>query len=304
MAYPLGLALVLLAWGAPGSAPGQPCSHELVYEPYRGLILLPLSVGGSPALDWVVDSGSNVSALTDRNLAAALELAVGGRGLARGMGRGAASVDFVRGVKLRTGGVDLLTADLAVHHLTPLLTRHADREIHGLLGWELFDRYAVEIDPAGNRLLLHEPGSARAGREPVARLRVESRRALVEARLETLEGRRINVRLLVDTGSGGTLTLIEGSARHLEAPADARRETVVGIGGEVPTAYARAASFELGPVTLRDLEVSYVQRSSLPAAGALQDLNGVLGNGFLSRFRVVIDYRDEALILRRRDDPR
>lgn len=304
MSGPPSWVAVLAALCVPFSAAAEtPCSHELVYEPYRGLVLVQVSVGESPPLDWVLDSGSNVSAITDRNLAAALELSVSGRGLARGMGRGATSVDIVRGATLRAGGVDLLTVDLAVHHLTPLLSRQADREIHGLLGWELFDRYAVEIDPSGSRLLLHEPGSARDTGGRGVRLKVQSRRAIVEARLVTSEGRRVKVRLLVDTGSGGTLTLIDGSARHLEAPRDARRESVFGIGGEVPTAHARVESLELGPVSERDLEATYVQRSSIPAALALPSLNGVLGNGFLSRYRTVIDYRGGELILRRREEP-
>ncbi len=291
------VAAVLLAGLAaplPGRAGGEdaaaPCSHELAYEPFQGLVLLPISIAGSPPLDFVLDSGSTVSTLLDRELAAALGLAPSGVGLARGLGRGATEVQVVRGVRLSAEGEALLEADLVVHHLQPRLGGASGRDIHGLLGWDLFARYAVEVDPGQRRVLLHDPRAA-TDRLGLAALPMEvvRGRPVVRAEVTTGEGRAVAVDLMVDTGSASALVVIQGSHRHLRPGPGAERRLAQGIGGEVPAVAGQLAALRLGPIVVHDVPVSYVARASIPAAVSLPDLHGVLGNAVLSRFRVIVD---------------
>jgi hypothetical protein len=125
----------------PPSSPG--CTHELVFEPFAGLILVPLQVAGSSPLDFVLDSGANRSSINDPLLAAALGLKVTNAGIARGMGSGAVGVLFTEPAPLQSHGFELLRVPLAVHDIGAPLAARAGRELHGLLGRELFDRYVV-----------------------------------------------------------------------------------------------------------------------------------------------------------------
>ena len=66
----------------PAGTTSLPCAHELIFEPFAGLTLIPLQVAGSPPLDFVLDSGANQSSLSDPSLAAALGLEVAEAGTA------------------------------------------------------------------------------------------------------------------------------------------------------------------------------------------------------------------------------
>ena len=50
-----------------GSEVAPSCVHELVYDAFAGLILVPVTIGDSPPLDFILDSGASQSAITVRN---------------------------------------------------------------------------------------------------------------------------------------------------------------------------------------------------------------------------------------------
>jgi hypothetical protein len=272
--------------------------HELVVEPFAGLSLLRLQVAGSPPLDFVLDSGANRSSISDPLLASALGLEVSQGGLARGMGRGAVGVLITEPVPLLSQGFELLRVPFAVHDIGERLAVLAGRELDGFLGRELFDRYVVEVDPAGRRLLLHDPSSfVYRGRGQVLPLQVKDGRAVVRARVNVHGRKAVVVRLLVDTGSTRYLTLIKGARRGLEPPPQESSTTSVGIAGATQVKVGRVAEIELGGVVVENVETAWIRAFEIPATNTMPKLDGVLGNRLLTRYRVFFDYRHGRLIL-------
>ena len=283
-------------WPPPPSSPG--CTHELIYESFAGLTLVPLQVAGSSPLDFVLDSGANRSSISDPLLASALGLEVTSGGIARGMGSGAVGVLFTEPAPLQSHGFELLRVPLAVHDIGATLAARAGRELHGFLGRELFDRYVVEVDPVGRRLLLHDPSSfVYGGTGQILPLAIRDGRAVVRARVNVSGRKAIAVSLLVDTGSGRYLTLISGGRRHLEPPLERGNETGVGITGATPVKVGRVAEVKLGELVVEHLETAWVRAFEIPATTTIPKLDGVLGNRLLARYRVFLDYRHGRLIL-------
>lgn len=302
------LTLAALLAAAPTTGRGQEpapappsCVHELVYTPFAGLILIAVTIGDSPPMDFILDSGATQSAVTDPLLAAALGLEVREAGLARGIGAGATRVLIADHVSIRADGVELLEVSLAVHDIGVRLAELSGRDIHGFLGAELFERYVVEIDPASRRVLLHDPQAFfHPGGGAELPLTVENKRPVVEGRV-TLEegGKALPVRLMVDTGSSRSLTLISGSRRQLKLPAGSTPSASVGVVGETTVQVATSARLELGRVVSERIETSWVGAHQVPAVRNIPKLNGIVGNGLLARLRVVFDYARGRLILGR-----
>lgn len=267
-------------------------------ESFRGLIVVPVRVGHSPPLDFVIDSGSDVSSLNDVHLAAALDLDGRFIGWTRGLGNERVPVLNVRDVVLRAGGVDLFTSDLLVHHVPALHEENLGRDLHGLLGSELFERFVVEIHPAGRSVVLHDPETfVYRGPGHVIPLIVDQRRPFVEARVTTDRGKRARIRLLVDTGMESTLMLIRSSHRKLRVPEDSREISARGVGGTTDAHIGVVEKVEIGSLTLGPSPATFMHRNSIPVVRDLPDLNGLVGNGLLGRFRTFVDYRRQRLIL-------
>jgi len=301
----LGSAIVfaVFAGGEPGfaadPAEGRPCVHELVYEPFAGLILVSVTINGSPPMDFVLDSGATQSSITDPYLAAALGLEIRDAGLARGMGSGATRVLITEEAGIRADGEEILHIPLVVHDIGVRLASMANRDIHGFLGADLFERWVVEIDPANRRLLLHDPRTySPQGAVDSVPLEVVDSRPVVEAEVEiTTNTKPLKVRLVVDTGSSRYLTLITGSRRRLKPPDTRSLGASVGVVGETLVPVAPVARLRAGRLVVSDLEAAWMAPYQIPAVRNIPDLNGILGNALLGRYRVVFDYRGGRLIL-------
>lgn len=279
--------------------PSPACIHEMTYDPFANLILVDLSVGDSPPLTFILDTGATQSSLTDPLLAAFLGIEVREAGLARGMGAGATWVRITEEVSLRNAGWPVLETALVVHDISSQLVAQAGRPIDGFIGWQLFDHYVVEIDPVGRRLLLHDPDTfVYEGDGEVLPMEIVGRRPLVTASVVVKEGEKpVPVKLIVDTGSNRHLSLISRSRRRLKPPGNLKQDTSIGVTGDISVVIGRTARLEVGPLESTDVETNWVEPYRIPAARNIDGLNGILGNPLLSDYHVFFDYRGGRLIL-------
>ena len=298
---------MLMVAGAPAaaaleedsSASPPSCVHEMVYEPFAGLILVSVTIAGSPPLDFVLDSGATQSSITDPFLAWSLDLEIKEAGLARGVGSGATRVFVAEDASIRIDGVEVLRAPLVIHDIGPRLAAAAGREIHGFLGADLFERYVVEINPVDRRLLLHDPATFNyQGRGYEVPLEVVDRRPVVHGTVMVKEsGKEVPVLLVADTGSSRSLSLITKSRRHLKPPTEQTVDKSVGVVGESRVVVASTRRFQLGSIVAEGVETAWTEAFGVPAVRNIPNLNGILGNRIMNQFRAFFDYRGGRLIL-------
>jgi len=293
-------ALIWCVLAAAASVPATAAEpvHEIAIREFRRLIVVPVRIGGSAELEFVLDSGSAATSLNDIELAERLGLHARPLGTAPGAGDSRLLVLMAPDVALTVGGRPLLRTDLLVHHVTQLHEEQAGRELHGLLGADLFSRYAVDIDPAAGVVRLYPP-STPPPFPATAAVPVSIRRGKPIVRAEVAMGgsRPVATRLLLDTGSEAALVLVRGERRRLKAPEDGRAVRVTGVGDEVEGVLAHVDSIDLGSRRVGPLEAAFVERSSLPTVRELRRVDGVLGNGLLRRFRTWIDLSSGRLVL-------
>ncbi|MBD3856747.1 MAG: aspartyl protease family protein [Acidobacteria bacterium] len=295
----VGLASKVIGFEGEGNPTPPSCVHESVYEPFAGLVLMSVTVADSPPLDFVIDTGATSSSVTDPLLALALGLEVKETGLARGVGSGATRVSVAKDTSIRIDGVEVLRTSLVVHDIGTRLAATTGREIHGFIGSELFERYVVEINPVGSRMLLHDPETFDyRGPGFEVPLEVVDRRPVVSGTVVVREGgKEVPVRLLADTGSGRFLGLIIKSRRHLKPPAEQRTGVSVGVVGDTTVVVAMTQKLQLGSIVARRVETAWMEAFGVPAVRNIENLNGILGNQFLGSFRTFYDYRGGRLIL-------
>jgi hypothetical protein len=133
-------------------------------------------------------------------------------------------------------------------------------------------------------------GDSRAGGAPF-----DSPGGLVIARAEARGGHgpARGLRLLLDSGDPGGVTLFASAARALGLPpGPARPGVALGLNGSVPVERrsARLPALTLDGMTWHDLPVEVIERSDSLPKGVGAEVDGVIGAGMASGLRVVIDY--------------
>jgi hypothetical protein len=300
------MSLMLWLGLASGQASeAEDCATVLPLQPFRRLIVVPVQIGGSPSLDFVLDSGSASTTLNDVFLANTLGLHARPLGPARGFADTRIPVLSAPDVPIRAGAKELMRVNLLIHHVIELQEEVAGRDLHGLLGADLFSRYAVEIDPDLAVAVLHPPGTP-VPFAPLAEVPIEVHRGrpLVVVEVTLAGSRPATVRLLLDTGSEAALVLVRGAHRRLEPQEGASEVRITGIGGQTRAALAPVDRLVMGDLEVASTEAAFVERSDLPTTRELRRVDGVLGNGLLHRYHTWIDLRAGRLALGERDAER
>jgi predicted aspartyl protease len=197
----------------------------------------------------------------------------------------------IKGATIRIGSASLARADIAAINLDGL-SAGVGRRIDGILGYELFARYVVQIDYDGRRMLLLEPGQATSPAKPGTVIPFEIREKLPFFRTNVrLAERQIPVSLLIDTGATGALTLYAHFLAQQPGlvPAGAvALSTGALLPGQVHARLGRAQRVDVGRFRFSDVVTTF--SSSLGSDDAADTDAGQIGGELLGRFLVTFDY--------------
>ena len=286
-------AMVLLfMWGffvSPLSAAERPVA-EIPFRWTPGQIEIQVSIEGRAPIWCILDSGAEIS-MIDAEVAKTMDFGPIVRRGAR---------EHLENVSVRIGTLTLKQHDFTVWALDNF--RRQKRDIRGVIGCALFERFVVTLDFRKRLVILNEPRTFRppsaARRLPI---RFDGRLPLIDTAL-TIRGRKIPARLMVDTGASQALIL-----RHPYATA----HRLIGDKDKITTSDTVAA----GKRTFIDLQVDQLDldrwtfRSpkttvygSPAGAGGYTGSDGVLGNDVLRHFRVTFDYSRKQILLEEAPD--
>lgn len=268
------------------------------------VLLVEASVNGSSPLPFILDTGGH-AILTD-DAAKKFGLASQGKGVSTGSGPGSTSTAYTRVARLTLGGADIRDQTFLVMPYGYAFAERGDRPpIAGILGLEIFERFAVTFDYDHDQLVLQPfdhgtPPAAMAG--DTLPLRFTFDMPLVGASVDGKHGV-----FGIDTGNAGNLLLFpqwagrEGLLAHY---AKGYPQPTGGVGGTFLSHIAHVRSMQLGDAAL-GIPLAQLTRADAGATGNPTEA-GNIGQDILSRFNVHFDYRRQSMTLlpRRRTAPR
>ncbi|HEX8655431.1 MAG TPA: PDZ domain-containing protein [Allosphingosinicella sp.] len=280
--------LVLLAGAFPARA--QAPAHVIPFELYDNRIYLDVGGPGFAHRSFLLDTGAQLTHYT-AELVAEAGLRTSGRVGITGTGAGRVRGAYVAPAALRIGTLTLPVGrgiSAPAELLFGPVFSGTGRRFEGVVGYDLFAAYAVEIDYAARLLRLYPRRGAPAAGDPVP-IRLIDRKPYVEASL-TFGGATVPALLHLDTGFGGTLSLngrFVAQQNLLARVGPTLAAVMRGVGGAAEARLARIDRLVFGPVVA---ERPIVSLSLIQGAGVRAESAGRIGGELLRRYRVTIDY--------------
>jgi len=249
-------------------------------------------INGQPAR-LVVDTGG-FNLLTP---AGARKFGVAGEGKLSAAGTGENRTDLEIG-HAQVVSVGAVTLDAPVFYITDLgrLSAVEGTEFDGLVGYEMFRRFDVQIDYASGQMTIAEPAQfvAPAG-ATVLPFELDDHQPIIAG---TLDG--VPIRISIDTGSRSSLTLHSPFVRQhaLLQRYGASIESVTGwgVGGAQRGYPARLGSLQLGDLRIDGIAADLYAGDK--GSFANPDIGGNMGGGVLRRFTVAFDYASRKMYLK------
>jgi len=305
--------ILILFFAVPARVSGQKVGYYLdnnrkkVYVPfklYNNLVVIPVVLNNRLPLHFVVDTGVRSSIITDRVITDMLDMPYNRKISINGPGDYTVLEAYVvTQVELAMQGVTGYgQAVLVLQEDYLQLRNYLGTEVHGIIGWDLFNRFVVEFDYVNEMMILHEPRSYKPKKKyQKFSIVVEDTKPYLNTEIQIDDTTSFPAKLMIDTGASHAVMLSTQDGEEIVIPphslhADLGR----GLGGKITGQIARIKQIDIGEFSFNNLIASFPDPESYPDTLAMTNRNGTLGGEILTRFNVVFDYRHKFLYMKKR----
>ncbi|MDP2236426.1 MAG: aspartyl protease family protein [Bacteroidales bacterium] len=272
------------------------------FELINNLIIVPVIVNDSVPMCFILDTGVRTTLLTNENLDK-LEVAYSRPVVISGLGTAKEIKAYLASnVTLHLPGITGKGQTLIVLGEDYLnLQNHLGVEVHGVLGYDFFNHFIVQINYDSKQINVYNPGHFKKGKKYTSfDLVIENGRPYIDANFIQLNGVKNAGRFLIDSGASHSLLLETDKDSTLAIP-EKTINTIVGwgLGGEIEGELGRLKSFNLGDFEFKNVMASFVSGLQSPKLISGEARIGSIGGELISRFTTVYDYRNSKLYIRK-----
>jgi hypothetical protein len=281
-------------------------SDKIHFEFINNLIIIPLEIN-NVTLSFVLDTGVSRPILFNLTERDSLDLKDTKAFYLHGLG-GDGKLKALKSSynRFKLGNAVSTNQDLyVVYDKTINFTSRLGVLIHGIIGYDVFKDFVVEINYNSKYIRLHKPNSFRpksSKKWKTLPINIHRRKPYLDAEV-TIDTIEKPVKLLIDTGSSDALWLFEDKEEGLIPKKDLIFVDYLGKGlsGSVYGKRSKVKLFTLSDFSLKDVNVAFPDSLSINVAKVYKGRNGSIGSGILKRFNLFFDYTNKKLYLKKNE---
>lgn len=275
--------------------PNSLSKSKIKFQLVNNLVVLPVIVNGVE-LSFILDTGVGSTIIFSLENRDSLKLKNATKIFLRGLGEDE-PIEAVKSVHNQVKIGDAISRNHTIYLVYDQSINFSPRmgfPIHGIIGYDFFKDFAVEMNYARERITIKPPGG----------FRVKKCRKCFTTSLKFLDGKRpfmdikhftskgvVNLNMLIDSGSGSGLWLFENEALGIEVPQQSFRDFLGrGFSGDIYGSNAKISSLKIGPFELKNVTTSFPDSIYLTEI-SVKERQGSIGGAVLKRFNVTYDYQ-------------
>ncbi len=195
-------------------------------------------------------------------------------------------------------GVDLDLSKISANN-SPILIldedyfrfeKYTGLKIHGILGMDLFKLTVIQINYKKRKIILHAPEDFKAPSNKFISFPVEMfhNKYYLSTKGTIQNNEPVDLTLLLDTGANISLLLHNKSDSTISLPAKLIPGKLGdGLGGFIEGYMGRTQSLSIGDFTFSSIITNFQELPPDLNPNTINNRNGILGNGLLSRFNII-----------------
>jgi hypothetical protein len=275
---------------------------EFPFERYNNLIIIPVTINGRVTVKFILDSGVQNCILTEPLVASLLNLTYDRTITFTAPGQQDSILAHVaKNVQLKLPGIEGQGISMLVLDQDYLnLSNQLGTEVFGIIGYELFSRFIIEVNYDKKVVKFYEPDffNPKKYYEKVP-LIVRGTKPYMAAEITQKNGTKMNVALMVDSGASHAILLDQSTSQLIHIP-EKRLEASLGkgLGGDIEGVVGRVDKVKIGKYSFDEVIASFPNEGSYGLVPEeAERRNGTIGGEILSRFNHIYDYFSQTLYL-------
>ena len=263
--------------------------EKLNFQLINNLIIIPVKVNGAN-LSFILDSGVSKPILFNLEDQDSVDIRNVSRINLKGLGDG----EPVEALSSRENTFEIGNTKNKKQDIYVVIDKELNFSpklgipIHGIIGYDIFRDFVVEINYTGKNLKIHDPESytykQRKNTETLP-LTIENRKAYVLAEAVIDNSDKVPVKLLLDTGSSDAVWLFENENKGIGIPENNFDDFLgKGLSGSINGKRTKIEQLNLGSFSFTDAKAAFPDKESIKGIRNLNTRNGSLGGEILKRF--------------------
>jgi len=279
-------------------------SVEIPFKEYNNLIVLSIKLKNTTTVNFILDTNIEHAILTDKRIGDQLNLnyvrkiLLGQTGDQAFYGYVAIDAQMSLADSLQTSTSQNLLV-LETDYLN--LASTAGTKVHGLIGYDIFKSFVVEINNTKSVMVLHDPKVFKKPKGYQALpITLVARKPYINAKITFEDWQTTTRSFLVKTGAGHALFFEDDSVefhlpfRNIEVPIGQS------FGGEIIGHLGRLRTLEIGKFSFQDPIATFAKLEHIANRSKTGiEKKGSIGQGILQRFNLIFDYFNEKLYLKK-----
>lgn len=277
---------------------------RIPFEFQANLVIVPVKVNKSDTLRFILDTGVSSILITDPSLAKKQSMKFARSVKISGAGEG---TDIEAGIVLDNtitmGDMIGYRQNLVVLKEDVLkLSEFVGSPVHGIIGYEIFNRFTVTIDFGTNELILENPEHYKYKPQKGQRfpITIEENKPYLSTVELINDKQNLPLKVILDTGAGHAISIDANRYNGIPMPEKVvKAQLGRGLSGIINGSLGRISKLRLGKFEMKNLVASFPDSSSYRIKGMeLIDRQGNIGCEFLRRFKITFNYRDQYIVLK------
>jgi hypothetical protein len=271
-------------------------TNQIPFKIERNMVIIPVRINGSGPFDLILDTGMGFDGVymfhkeftREIDTSGALEVRVPGAG----PGEPSSGIMIENGI--------LSFGDVVVDSQRVIIARSEYTQgfsTDGVIGWNLFGHYTVEINYDSGVIVLHDMETFQDNSVwQIIPITLKKNLPFFSGELEVIRGENLPVTLYIDLASDEALELLVEPGQKFTLP-DSLEEDHLGTGlsGDIHGHRGRSKRLRLAGYDLYDIPTAFAPAK---VRSKQEGADGILGGGFVMRFNIIFDYTNERLYMR------
>lgn len=280
---------------------------SMKFQHIGNLVIVPISINGSVPLNFIIDTGSPHTIITNIEAINYFKLNKGKQIQISGLGNNSKTLEAYLSMNnsLKIGKATSHTTEIVLLFEKEFnLSSRFGVPIFGIIGYDLLSEFITEINYTQNKISFYNHDKFYQNKKNKLKkfdeipIEIRKKKPYITTN-SAINGVNISLKLLIDSGSWDAIWLFEDETKQVKIPPKHITDYLgFGLNGEIHGKKSRISYVQLGSLKLEEPTTSFPDTASTRKISRVER-NGTIGGEILKRFTTIYDYKNQKLFVRK-----